>query len=240
MTGKIWDDSDVQTDEKMPAKADPARVKRWKDNLDLGRAFVKRHDYKEAKKLLRMSLREAEKIGQVSWQYYETLNELGRLAKHGGGSTEDISQILKKRCTNVEAAFTAEPRKRAFHLMVLARYFNDLEQYEQAGTLLAESMTLFKHLLQDGNPVVSLFEVSVAAYNLGFSLGEQRRWEEAERFFRQSAELQEQYLGDEHPDLVKGLNYWMRCLHHLGRHTEEASIRARLAVIRGGYDPRSA
>ena len=178
-------------------------------------------------------------LGPGSWQFLETLEALIHLVTHTGGSSEGIIEMLEKQLASVEAIHTGAPRMRALMLQNLARYFSDLDKHDRAGDLLAKSAEISDLLLQDGDSSVSLFEFQSVAFNLGFSLGEQRRYQEAAHFFRRSLEMQEQFLGENHPDLIKGLDHLMRCLHNTGRHAEEEPIRARLSTLQldSDYDP---
>jgi tetratricopeptide (TPR) repeat protein len=186
-----------------------------------------------------MALREAEKLGPRSVEFYDTVDDLIAVLKQTGSSFEDILEVLERQTAAVESLYSSSPRNKAFNLYRLATYFNDLSKHDRSADLLTESLRIFDHLMQSGDLTISLMEVSGAAHNLGFNLGELRRFEEAEKLFRRSLEIKEQYLGKDHPDQQYSLDYLMRCLHHLGNHDEEAAVRHRLSKLTSGddYDP---
>ncbi|HEY9871322.1 MAG TPA: hypothetical protein V6D08_19340 [Candidatus Obscuribacterales bacterium] len=214
-------------------KAAEARLKRWRDDFESALAFLERGDHKSAKRLLRSALREAEKLGPASEPFRETVDTLIELLNESGGSSDEMEALLDRQLATAEALHAGDKRRLALSCASIARRFMDMEKYDKGEAAFARACNLLEQLLQANDSFVTLRELSSSVFGRAFCLGSQKRYAEAVPLFRLSIELQEQFLGANHFDHIPNLDYLRRSLHHLGEHSEEASVWLRLSAIAG-------
>jgi tetratricopeptide (TPR) repeat protein len=207
---------------------DRARLKRWRDNFDIGRSYMTSGDYKQARKLLRSALREAEMLGTNSAEFEETLRELEILLEKAGGSSDETLSIIEKRLQVLEGHDDKTSAAFGIQLRKIAKYFKDLHQYERATELFLRCREIYDTLIDANSPEVSLFDTAGLEESLGVSAGEQRQYQQAADHLQRAIEQKERYLTKDHGDLAAPIDRLWRCLHHLGNHAEEAALKKRL------------
>jgi len=224
VTGEAWhsclDDN--------PKARDQSRLMRWRNNFELANKFSERKDTREARRQIRMAVREAEQIGYGSWQFRSSLTTMIEILQQASAPLDEAVEVLERQVAYLETACSADPRTLAMTLQTTVHHFAQLEMYQRGGDLLQISLRLVEKLLAEGDPALSLLNISRLCYNLAVCFTHQGRFAQAEPLLRRSISLQEEFLGQDHPDSIPLLDELMNCLHHLSKYTEEAELRARL------------
>jgi tetratricopeptide (TPR) repeat protein len=212
---------------------DKSRFKLWQDNYELALTFMQRDNLKEAKRLARFALREAEKLGLRSQPFEKTLSMLFLLLEDTDSPAEDILKALEKQRDFLAQQLSVKSKKLAASYALMASHYARLEKHALAEELLKQTMDILEKALAEDDPDVSLYDLSRVLKILAVSLGGQKRYAEAESYLRRALKLEEQFLGQEHPDLMDTLDSVLRCVHHSGRHEEESDLRVRIASLDG-------
>lgn len=241
LTGELMRRREVRTTDKREISQAEAgtKGKRWIDNSQIAYAYRKRGEFREAKRMYRMALKEIESLVGDSGAYWHTFDDLVEVLIESGGSSVDIVDILEKHLSAYSTKHAKDPHTHGCAMVKIANYFDKLKLDERAAQLYNEALVLFEQLLRHGDSEISFFEIVCAAHGLGLSLGAQRRYEEAAFAFRRSLELSEQCQGENHKLQLSAVDHLMRCLHHLGHHSEAVMMRTKIVHITGDadYDP---
>ncbi len=88
-----------------------------------------------------------------------------------------------------------------------------------------------EHLLETNEPNVCLDNLAMALFYQGCNFRELERWQEAKSAIERSVELQESYLGKDHPDLLANLDLLYRCLEKLGELEKAKATKVRQKAI---------
>jgi len=227
VTGEAWRSC---LDDNLKAR-DQSRLNRWKNNFDLANKFSERKDIREARRLIRMAVREAEQIGYDSRQFRKSLTTMIEIFQQASAPLDEVVEILERQVAYLETACSAEPRTLAVTLQGTVHHFAQLGMDERGADLLQKSLRLIEKSLAEGDSTLSLLNISRLCYNLAICFTENGRHAEAEPLLRRSISLEEEFLGQHHPDSIPLLRDLMDCLHQLGKYTEEAEIRERLNAL---------
>lgn len=216
-----------------PTTTDPARVKRWKDNIEGTIKFVKRDDPKNAKRLLKMALRDAEAIEESIYPYLGTVDMLLELRKEWGYQFEDLASSMKRKFAALKQyRFDSDEEKER----VKGEFgcaFVALERHDEAALIFASQVEHFEAQMLEDESAVDLNVLSHAFNNYGVCAGWTRNFKEARKSLERSLDLEERYLGSNHPELALNLELLWRACHHEGNHAEEHKVQHRLQNLRG-------
>lgn len=229
---------------KEPDAREASKLKRCKSDMDTAQVFADRGDLKGARRLFRSVLKELSRIESAEGivEFLKVAHHLAELNEEMGGGTDEIVTAVNNRVASIKPRFDDAERFYTFVFMNLSQLYNELGQHQHAADLLTQCSQVFARLLESNDPRVGVHDVSFVNYNLGVSLGSLRRYDEAVPLFQRAIELDEQYLGKDHPAISESLDHLARCLHHLGRHDEEDTVRARWHEVdlSDGEDPHKA
>lgn len=204
------------------------KMKRWRSTFDIAQCFFNRADYREARRLLRTAIREVERFGALSWQFLASVDALRVVLLKLKEPLDEIVTIYERHASYIQTICTDDPVVKAYCYWSIAGRIWRCGEPERAERWFVETVELYEQLFSDGNPAMTMCDVSRVLLEAGQFMGEQRRYKEALPLLRRSLDLHEQFLGKMHPDLIIGADYLARCLHHVGRHAEEAALRQRM------------
>ncbi len=206
------------------------RVKRWDDCFDLALRFAKKNDLKEAKRLIRAAFRSAEKLGSQTSAYRRTFSKYVEILDELGASKSDLIKVVQQDYLEVWSKPCSKDTL-AFALGKVGERFVEVNRYKEGLKALTESTDIFADMLEAGNDAFNLRDYADAHFNLGICWGELRHYEEASRHFCLCIKLDVEYLGPDHPHLIQPIDRLWRCLHHMGEHAEEATVKDRMKEI---------
>lgn len=206
------------------------RLTRWLENFRSALALAARNEWNECRRFMKMALKEAEMIGGHTPVYDGTLDLLEILVDNFPGSNkDDLVQVIGGMHSAIDSR--QDPLVKAWSVANAGRAYRILEQWNLAEQAFADAKIMFDNLQQMEHPQFDYNRYAQVFYGLGCSLVERGNYLEALANFRKCLHLQEQYLGTNHPELSQALDCIARCLHHLGRHTEEGASKKRITEL---------
>lgn len=214
------------------------RMKRWQHNFDLANTFTSKSEYKEAKRLSRMSLRESLWLGLQSVGFKSAFTLHSNLLHLTNSPNDELKTILDNNRCELDSSSKQHTLTFAKQLASLGWGYLTIAQFEPALAILVQAKGLLEQAAESDNEFTAA-ELANVCFDLGLCLGNLRRYNEAIEQFEQCLQLEEQFLGPTNPRLVPSLDYLWRCLHHADRHEDEHRAKARMTVIdhTSGNDP---
>jgi hypothetical protein len=206
------------------------KFKFWRENMDFYNAFKTRGDHKNAKKYIKLALKEAVSLPDLR-PFRLSFETACQLVKEDCSIVEDLKSALTKRSQLLLTNSTMPPEEEVIVLSFLGEYFRNLDMNAEAEQHLSRCLKQYQLLEETKPEFVDFLKISATQYNLAYCMGEQKKYQEALQLLESALALQEKYLGKTHWDLVEILDTLRRCLHHLGRHEEEAKIKERMLII---------
>jgi len=206
-----------------------SRAKLWKTHFEIADVQIERGNYKEAKKNARMAFKEIRKVGFLNYALFQSLDQLIDIAEEYDGAKGEIIQYLDELLLQRKSI---ENKAEATYITAkAAESYQKLQMHEHSIKLLKEEIPAIEHLLEINEPTVCLDNLAMALFYQGCNFRELERWQEAKSAIERSVELQESYLGKDHPDLLSNLVLLSQCLVKLGELEKAKGIQARLKAI---------
>ena len=206
-----------------------SRFKLWKTNFETADAQIERGNLKEAKKNARMAFKEVRRAGFISKALFDSIEQLIDIAEDYDGVTGDITQCLDELLT--ERHSIKDQEEATAITLKIADYYQRLELDELALKLIEEHITTTENLLETKAQTACLDQLAEALCNKGTSLTRLERWQDARAALERSLELQETYLGKDHPDLLLPLTLLSQCLRKAGDIEKADEVDAHLKAI---------
>ncbi len=206
-----------------------SRFKLWKTNFEIADAQIERGNLKDAKKNARMAFKEIRKAGFISKALFDSIEQLIDIAFDYDGAIGEITQCLEELLKERQSI---EDREQVTAITAkIADYYQRLELDEPALKLFEEEIATTEKLLETNDRAVCLDQLAQALLKKGSSLTRLERWQEATVVLERSLELQESYLGKDHPDLLLALDQLVECLQKTGEVEKAQEVDARLKAI---------
>ncbi|MDR3617217.1 MAG: tetratricopeptide repeat protein [Candidatus Obscuribacterales bacterium] len=212
------------------SEQDSSKIKRWKTLFEIADAQIERGSWKEARRDAKAALKT---ISNVSGQADAVSRSIEQLELINNESELPLDDIMSAASQYAEAELKILGNEygAARLKITLARLLLDQKKFVESEKFLREGIQLLETLLKENDLKTDFSDLADAYSNLGESLAEQRKYDEAASAFRQSVALQEQYLDRCHPDLLSDLDYLAKCLHYTGKHADEAQVQVQLSKI---------
>jgi tetratricopeptide (TPR) repeat protein len=206
-----------------------SRAKLWQTHFEIADVQIERDNYKEAKKNARMAFKEIRKVGFLNYALYQSLDQLIDIAEEYDGAKGEIIQYLDELLLQRESI---ENKAEATYIIAkVAESYQKLQMHEHSMKLLEKEIPVIEHLLEINESTVCLDNLAMALFCQGCNFRELERWQEAKSATERSAELQESYLGKDHPDLLANLGLVSLCLEKLGELEKAKGIKVRMKAI---------
>ncbi len=191
--------------------------------------------YDEGERLLRkaIELRRADSESNGT-KLGASLNKLAELLLNEG-RLEDAKECMDESRQLHEQLYGQGAKELVPVLNLLAAYWGNAGKYEQAEQLFRECLSAQADSLDD-------IDTFVTIYNLGTTLKELGKYDEAEAHFLRAREGYERLVGTEHPAFLAVINALAALMERQGRLVESESLqREVLATLRrslGDRNPR--
>lgn len=163
-------------------------------------------------------------FGASDLMIVDSLNNLGALL-NATGQSDEARAVLEEAMEILAASESDDADLITSTQDKLAMVLTDFGEFESAARLFEDAITLLRQQPKDG----LAGSLATALNNLGRLRSTSGEPEGAEPLFRESLELDQQYLGEDHPRVAIKMGNLAAVLHQLGR-AEEALVMMREAV----------
>ncbi|MEM8960174.1 MAG: tetratricopeptide repeat protein [Acidobacteriota bacterium] len=140
------------------------------------------------------------------------------------GSDVTAREILDRGAARVREQLASEPHLQARMTATIGEVYIKVGLWDEAGTLLEETLTLL-----DGGPVDDPLLLSGVLFNLGRLRQQQLQLEEAEEAFRRSIELRRDRLPPDDPVIAES-HYGLGAFHWFASEYEESAANHQAAI----------
>jgi tetratricopeptide (TPR) repeat protein len=206
-----------------------SRYKLWKTNFEIADAQIERGNLKEAKKNARLAFKEARRAGFISKALFDSIEQLIDIAEDYDNSYSEIAECIQELLKERSSIENKEEAR--FIAAKIAEFCQRIHHDELALKLLDEEITITEKLLEVNEPSVCLHNLAEAFLSKGSSFVYLERWQEAISSLERSLDLQERYLGTDHPELLLSLSLLSQCLTKTGEIEKAEKTDARLKAI---------
>lgn len=200
-----------------------ALVEGW---TDLAHVYLKQERYDEAESYLnkaRELLKRTQGDEQESGPILRGLAQLYRIKRD---FAKAMSYLEQSEAISREFG---DPIEIALDKNYIAEVYSDQGMFDKAEPLFDEAL---KELGQSFG--IGYLLSAHTRYGLGVLYYKQNKYEKAEPLLKEALEIQEQYLGKDHPAVADTLMVYSDLLRDTGRERESADIKARAEAIRAG------
>jgi tetratricopeptide (TPR) repeat protein len=223
--GRFTDNLDI-----LPA-TEQQKWKRWNNQYEKAHHYVKRQNYKEAKKALRSSLREAQQIFCTHVPFDKSIGCLLDHEEPTGEFLVSLSTILAERAAILQTRSTGLGPMDALQFQSLGARYVDLEKHEEALEFHSKALALIESHIERGNPSLTLFDQTHSTISAAASMWQLGRRNEAISFLADRVELWESYLGPNHDAVFMILKILFAWAHDAGEFERARSLHERLIGI---------
>ncbi|HEY9755892.1 MAG TPA: hypothetical protein V6C97_12065 [Oculatellaceae cyanobacterium] len=219
--------SDALVQAALKSSSGKSKLKRWEADYTAAENAINKGDLSAAKNKARTALREVRSDLMLFFAFVASIKQVTSLSEAFPSLRDEALEHLryhKKR----ELADSAETLERMERLMTISAGLSELAVYPEAAELQRIALDLSKTLIAAGDPHITTYAVSNVRVELGFSLGEMRKYSEARALFQENVDDMKNVLAEDHPHFVHDLDLLFRCLHKEGEHAKEEAVKAQL------------
>lgn len=197
------------------------RYKRFKENIDLFFSFGKRGKVKEAKKYIRLALRESQKLPIGTWEIYATLRYVANMV-----TLEEMHDEVDAICAGLAAEIDKceDLRLKSRVYTEIGCVLTALKKCKLAPWFFAHAGDFLETLHKTSPELDSLYELNAPLDKLAGCLIHDEKFEPAEQLFLRLTSIQAQYLPHHHPSVLMYIYQRAECFHKLGQHEEEYQL----------------
>ncbi len=191
-----------------------------KDYLDYAHSHVRRNETKEAKKYIKLALRECEKLPIGTWEIYSTMKFA--ILENLLGCKHVVQSMCVNNCDLAEKSNDLRLKARVF--LEVGMVMSALKETELAVSFYAHAGDALERQHDSTPEFDSHYEMAAPLDQLATLMVLDKKYEGAEHLYLRIASLNRQFFPMHHPAVLAFIYLRSECMHLLGRHQDEGEL----------------